>query len=182
MIKYALLCNNGHEFEAWFSSSGEYDRLRQSGHLHCAHCNSENIEKQLMAPSVSTSKKTLKTQIMDEVVAVKPQSNTPASVVPSNPENNVPMASDAPTALVAGPAIPAEIQQQFAREMRKLRKKIIDNAENVGEKFSEEARKMHYGETKKRSIYGKASIKEASELWEEGVEFAALPELPEDRN
>ena len=56
------------------------------------------------------------------------------------------------------------------------------NAENVGQKFPEEARKMHYGEKKHRSIYGTASPDDAKALHEEGIEFAPLPVLPDERN
>ena len=66
-----------------------------------------------------------------------------------------------------------------ARKMRQfvtgLRKYVEENAENVGEKFPEEARKIHYGETEERPIYGQASLEEAKELIEEGVDVAPLP-------
>jgi hypothetical protein len=54
--------------------------------------------------------------------------------------------------------------------------------DNVGKKFPEVARKMHYGEIEHRSIYGEASPKDAKDLHEEGIEFHPLPVLPEDRN
>ena len=56
------------------------------------------------------------------------------------------------------------------------------NADNVGKKFPEEARKMHYGEIEHRSIYGEASPQDAKELHEEGIEFHPLPVLPDERN
>ena len=56
-----------------------------------------------------------------------------------------------------------------------LRKYVEENAEYVGRKFPEEARKIHYGETEERPIYGEASIEEAKELIEEGVDVAPLP-------
>ena len=49
-------------------------------------------------------------------------------------------------------------------------------------KFPEEARKIHYGETEHRSIYGEASPEEAKELHEEGIEFHPMPVLPDERN
>jgi hypothetical protein len=65
------------------------------------------------------------------------------------------------------------------RKMRQFmtgwRKYVTDNAENVGPRFPEEARKIHYGETEDRHIYGEASLEEAKELIEEGVEVAPLP-------
>lgn len=63
-----------------------------------------------------------------------------------------------------------------AREMLvKLREQVEKNADYVGDKFSEEARKIHYGETEQRSIYGEATSEEAQALQEEGVEFGVVP-------
>jgi hypothetical protein len=59
---------------------------------------------------------------------------------------------------------------------------VVKNAANVGKKFPEEARKMHYGDIEHRAIYGEASPDEARSLIEEGVEVLPLPVLPEDRN
>jgi hypothetical protein len=65
------------------------------------------------------------------------------------------------------------------RKMRQfmtgLRKHVMENAENVGPRFAEEARKIHYGETEERPIYGEATVKEAIELVEEGLDVAPLP-------
>lgn len=72
--------------------------------------------------------------------------------------------------------------QKLMAEMTKLARKIRENADNVGDKFPEEARKIHYGETDPRGIYGQASPEEAKSLAEEGVEFMPLPPLPEDQN
>ena len=72
------------------------------------------------------------------------------------------------------------------RKMRQfmtgLRKYVQDNAEYVGEKFPEEARKIHYGEADERHIYGEASLSEARELIEEGVDVAPLPPDISDAN
>ena len=72
------------------------------------------------------------------------------------------------------------------RKMRQfmtgLRKYVEENAENVGQKFPEEARKIHYGETEERPIYGEASLKDVKELVEEGVDIAPLPPDPDEAN
>jgi hypothetical protein len=65
--------------------------------------------------------------------------------------------------------------KQMRQFMTGLRKYVQDNADYVGPKFAEEARKIHYGETEHRHIYGEASLEEAKELVEEGVDFAPLP-------
>jgi len=57
MIRYALRCAEGHAFEAWFSSSGDYDTQVARGLVECPVCGSTDIEKQIMAPAVRTSRK-----------------------------------------------------------------------------------------------------------------------------
>ncbi|HEY5337897.1 MAG TPA: DUF1178 family protein [Rhizomicrobium sp.] len=72
------------------------------------------------------------------------------------------------------------------RKMRQfmtgLRKYVEENAENVGANFPEEARKIHYGEIEERPIYGEATLTEAKELIEEGVDVAPLPPDMSDAN
>ena len=72
-------------------------------------------------------------------------------------------------------------QAMFA-ELKEMRDKITASAENVGERFPEEARKIHYGESEERGIYGEASSEDVKDLVEEGVKIAPLPVLPDDKN
>ena len=55
MIKYTLTCNNGHQFESWFSNSDSFEKLKGKGHLECAVCSSREIEKSLMAPRITSN-------------------------------------------------------------------------------------------------------------------------------
>ena len=55
MIRYSLKCDQGHAFESWFASASGFDSLKKAGHLSCAHCGSTQVEKALMAPSVSSA-------------------------------------------------------------------------------------------------------------------------------
>jgi hypothetical protein len=66
--------------------------------------------------------------------------------------------------------------------LRKLRKQLTENAEYVGPRFAEEARRIHYEEAERRGIYGEANSEEVRSLADEGVEFHPLPQLPEDHN
>jgi hypothetical protein len=88
--------------------------------------------------------------------------------------------------VTSAPAEPVAMLSPQETELRQKLKEIRDhltkNSEHVGPKFSEEARKMHYGEIEHRSIYGEASPEQAKELAEEGVEFHPLPVLPDERN
>jgi hypothetical protein len=67
-------------------------------------------------------------------------------------------------------------------KLRELRDLVKKNADDVGERFPAEARKMHYGDIEHRAIYGKASSREARELVEEGIDITPLPLLPDDSN
>jgi hypothetical protein len=73
-------------------------------------------------------------------------------------------------------------ERELRAKLKELRDHIVKNADNVGEKFPNEARKMHYGEIEHRPIYGEASPEEAKSLIDEGVEVSPLPLLPDDRN
>lgn len=159
MIRFSLHCKNGHEFETWFGSNSDYSKQKQDGLLSCPHCGSGDVEKSLMAPNVSSSKHRGKT------IAASEGGEPGAASVPAAQLSNL-----------------SEAQTKLLPAMRELRNKLLEGAENVGEKFSEEARKIHYGETKARSIYGNANLEEAAKLSEEGIDFLPLPVLPEDKN
>jgi hypothetical protein len=76
---------------------------------------------------------------------------------------------------------PAEMRK-MRQFMTGLRKYVEENAENVGEKFPEEARKIHYGEIEERPIYGRATVEEAADMVEEGIDVAPLPPDLSDAN
>ena len=75
-------------------------------------------------------------------------------------------------------ALPDEV----VKAMRTIRDAVKENADYVGPKFAEEARKIHYGEKEERGIYGEASAEDVNSLKEEGIDVLPLPVLPEDRN
>lgn len=82
--------------------------------------------------------------------------------------------------MMAGPVDPR--LQQMMKVMREMRAHVEKNAENVGDRFAEEARKIHYKETEERGIYGNATPDQARDLIEEGIPVHPLPRLPEDGN
>lgn len=73
-------------------------------------------------------------------------------------------------------------QKQVLAKLKELSDKVRENADYVGDRFAEEARKIHFGETEARGIYGEASPEEARSLLEDGVEFMPIPVFPDDRN
>lgn len=159
MIRYALVCDKGHAFESWFADSGAYDRQVKRKLVTCPSCGSAKVEKAIMAPRLSTAKKGA------EQMEAPPPTPTPSEVP-----------APAPVAMLS----PQE--RELRAKLKELREHVIKNAENVGARFTEEARKMHYGEAERRSIYGVASPKDAAELAEEGIDFHSLPLLPDERN
>ena len=163
MIKYALVCANSHDFESWFPDSAAYDKQVKKKLVACPVCNSVKVEKAIMAPRLSKAGSS-KRRTMIEGPADAPAS-TPA-----------PSPTPAPVAMVS----PQE--KEFRAKLKELREHLVKNADNVGSRFPEEARKMHYGETEHRSIYGEASPQDAKDLHEEGIEFHPLPVLPDERN
>jgi hypothetical protein len=139
MIVYNLRCQGSHEFEGWFKDSSAFDAQAEGGKLVCPVCNSRKVEKAIMAPALSGTKKT----------AI---------------------------------ASPDELRK-MRQFMTGLRKYVQANAEYVGPKFAEEARKIHYGETEERQIYGESTVQEAVDLVEEGIDVAPLPpDLDETAN
>jgi hypothetical protein len=170
MIRYTLVCNKRHEFESWFASSAAYDKQAKRGLVACPVCGSAKVEKALMTPRLART---------DTSSA---QASVPA---PAQGPGAAPEAA-APAPAASEPAAPVVMmspqERKFRRKLKELRDHLVKNAENVGPKFPEQARKMHYGEAEPRSIYGIASAKDAKELHEEGIEFSPLPVMPEERN
>ena len=79
-------------------------------------------------------------------------------------------------------AIMSPQERELRKKLKELRDHITKNADYVGQRFPEQARKIHYGEIEHRSIYGEASPEEAKELHEEGITFHPLPILPDEFN
>jgi len=79
-------------------------------------------------------------------------------------------------------AAPDPRMKAMREALKEIRRHVTENADNVGDRFAEEARKMHYNETESRAIYGEATSDDAKALIEEGIEFQPLPILPEDQN
>lgn len=144
MIKYRLICAEGHEFEAWFASSDSYEAQAEAGQIICPRCGGHDVTKAIMAPAVSARTR---------------ETEAPAQA----------------------PAAP-ESEPRFMDLLREFRRSIVANSEDVGEGFSEEARKIHYGDADARNIRGTATNEEAEALSEEGIDIIPLPPLPEDTN
>jgi hypothetical protein len=159
MIRYTLACERGHEFESWFQNSAAYDKQSKRGLVTCPVCNSAKVDKAIMAPRLART----------DVPAPPPAMPAPPGAAP---------AAAAKTSV----AIMSPQERELRSKLKELRDHVTKNANYVGAKFPEEARKIHYGEQEHRSIYGEASPEEAKALHEEGIEFHPLPTLPDDQN
>jgi hypothetical protein len=157
MIRYALRCDHDHAFESWFQSSSTYESQVKRKLVSCPICGSMKVEKAIMAPRI-----------------VGKKGRERAAPTPSEPAEILPPATSTPLVMAQ--------ERELRAKLKELRDHIVKNADNVGESFPNEARKMHYGEIEHRPIYGEASPDEARALIDEGVEVSPLPVLPEDRN
>lgn len=149
MILYSLCCSKDHGFEAWFANSDAFDKQAKKGIVVCPVCGDTKVRKAIMAPRIA--KGTSRKQ-SDSVPAATP-SPAPA------PGNHV-------------------MAPQMREMLTELRKQVEANCDYVGDDFAEEARKIHYGETEERGIYGEASDSDAEALHEEGIEVGRIPWLP----
>ncbi|HEX4856882.1 MAG TPA: DUF1178 family protein [Limnobacter sp.] len=156
IIIYDLECEYSHRFEGWFRSSEDFDSQRERKLLTCPECGTSSIRK---VPSRIN-------------IGSKPGSTD----------------SPAPTGIEAAPAAkaaPAASQKTNAVDVatafvmaRQAIQALINHSEDVGDRFAEEARKIHYEEAPVRAIRGQASPEEFEELRDEGIEIIALPILP----
>jgi hypothetical protein len=162
MIRYALRCERDHTFESWFQNSAAYDKQSKRGLITCPVCNSAKIEKTIMAPRLARAD------------VPEPPPPIPAPPPPAAAPHAAPGKS--PVAIMGAQ------ERELRQKLKELREHVTKNANYVGAKFPEEARKIHYGEIEHRSIYGEASPEEAKALREEGIEFHPLPTLPDDQN
>jgi hypothetical protein len=153
---FDLQCESGHVFEGWFASSDSYDSQRASGLLVCPMCNSTRVERKLSASRINTG----------------------------HARRAAPSEQDAPaTASTAAVAAPAgqQLAQLQAEMMRQVRG-IINGAENVGDRFTDEARRMHDGETKERAIRGTATQEQRESLARDGIAVMPIPDFLDDEH
>ncbi len=160
MIRYALHCDQGHAFESWFQSSAAYDKQAKRTLVTCPTCGSAKVEKAIMAPRLARAE------------GAEPP---PPAILPTPPLPSL-VPGKTPVAIMSPP------ERELRKKLKELRDHLTKNADYVGPRFPEQARKIHYGEIEHRSIYGEASPEEAKELHEEGIEFHPLPILPDEFN
>lgn len=182
MIRYTVRCEAGHEFEGWYRDSKTYETLQAAGAVSCPDCGSVNVRRAPMAPALSGTKAT--------------RHDAPAPADPPHADgggdgSDTPAAPPIPSPGPAGPPAPVSrpvshpvshedakrihVMGKIREAMVEMRRHVEKNADYVGPKFADEARKIHHGETRERSIYGEATDAESEALRDEGIEFGRIP-------
>jgi len=156
MIKYQLSCNNEHQFDGWFPNIAEFERQQQKKLLICPLCDSNQVDRAIMSPGIGKSKSKSKTKTtsksqLDQEEFYKAQF-TDDTMIPASQAKNI---------------------------LRKIRKKIVTEFDNVGNRFVKEYRKHEKGERDDK-FYGVPSKEEVKQLVEEGVDLFHLPNVKDD--
>jgi hypothetical protein len=155
MIKYALKCRQDHEFESWFQNAAAFDDQAVRGLVVCPVCASTDVTKAIMAPALAFQ------------VESRPE-----------PAPGRDMREDASTPM----ALLDSSQHEQRTLLRALRQKILAETDDVGDRFPDEARRIHDGDIPERAIHGRATLEQAKALVQEGIGVLPLPILPEDFN
>lgn len=145
MIVLNLSCGNGHLFEGWFASADAFESQCRNGQVSCPVCGDAHIERRPSAPYVNTGS----TAKRSDITSAAPPAQAPAA---------------APT-----------LSPKAMAHVVALLRQVGQASEDVGERFAEEARRMHYGEVETRCIKGQATGGDVAELLEEGIPVLPLP-------
>ena len=156
MIKYQLNCNNEHQFDGWFPNIAEFERQQEKKLLICPMCDSNQVDRAIMAPGIGKSKSKSKTKTTSKSQSDKEEfykaQFTDDTMIPASQAKNI---------------------------LRKIRKKIVTEFDNVGDRFVKEYRKHEKGERDDK-FYGVPSKEEVKQLVEEGVDLFHLPNVKDD--
>lgn len=156
MIVFDLKCRKDHVFEAWFPDSASFAEQAEGGKVLCPVCGSRKVTKALMAPNLAGGK--------------------------GRAAGSEPSAGSERSQGKAASHADSEKAGEMRRRLRELRDHVEKNCDYVGDRFAEEARRIHYGETDPRGIYGETSEAESSALKDEGIEVARIPWLPRENS
>jgi hypothetical protein len=155
MKVFDLRCAHDHHFEGWFGSEDDYVSQVERGLLECPLCGDKTITKMLSAPRLNLSSSR---EVAPSAAAT--QTASAAASATAKPD----AAGEVSTRAV-------DMQTAWLQTVRRL----IDNTVDVGDRFAEEARRIHYGEKPERGIRGQATPEEREALRDEGIETMAIP-------
>lgn len=157
MKVFDLQCLQGHTFEGWFSSEDDFQQQMSTGFLTCPMCGDAQVAKLPSAPRLNLS------------------GASDASTAPARAPQGTPASSQAASPTEAVASLPPQALQAAWLHMVR---RVMAHTEDVGPRFAEEARRMHYGEAQERGIRGQATAEQTEELLEEGIAVMPLP-LPD---
>jgi hypothetical protein len=146
MIVFNLGCTHSHLFEGWFSNAQDFDSQKEKGYLSCPMCGDLGITKRLSAPRLNLAK-----------------GKAPAAQEKTAQEPAAPVANQHPTI------------EQMQSLWYKMATQILRDTEDVGDRFADEARKIHYNEVPARGIRGHASQDQREQLADEGIDVYSMP-------
>lgn len=155
MIHYQLQCRQAHGFDGWFRDSAAFETQAARGLVSCPVCADTAITRALMAPALAKGRE-----------IAPPTPPVPTALVPTAPPEK-------PVAMAGGP-LPDHVRAMLQR----LRTEVEKHCDYVGPAFAEEARRIHHGESERRSIYGEATQEQAEALAEDGIEVSRIPWVP----
>ena len=154
MKVFNLQCEQGHGFEGWFGSENDYRSQTERGLLSCPVCGSVTVQRLPSAPRLN----------LGAAAPVDAATSTSTSVATAAPQ-------------VLSSAVPDVLAQLQARYLEAVRH-VVANTEDVGPRFAEEVRRIHYGEVAQRAIRGQTDAQEREALRDEGIEVVSLPLPP----
>ena len=155
-----LRCAHDHRFEGWFGSDDDYRAQIEGGLLVCPLCGDLAIERLPSAPRLNVSR-------------ARPPAGDAQSTEGDGGQRSVAPVGKAGSAPGKG-SQEVTLQSLWMQAVRH----VIANTDDVGDRFAEEARRIHYGEADERPIRGQATRDEAEALREEGIEVMPLPVPP----
>ena len=151
MIHYQLRCSAEHAFDGWFKDSAAFELQAKRGLVACPECGDARVNRALMAPAIGGKRLTV-----DQMGVTEPD----------------PVSAPAPE------KTPAVMPDQVRAVLQRIRAEIERTSDYVGPRFADEARRIHRGESERRSIYGESTPEQADSLTEEGIEVARIPWVP----
>ena len=173
-----LQCSQHHVFEGWFGSEDDFQNQLTRGLVTCPLCGDAQVSKKLSAPRLN-----LNTPRGDRETEGHEAARLGGSTAP-DVHQSISQAAEVTASTPAAPNLPSlqEVANlepaQLQAALLKMVRHVVANTEDVGQNFSEEARKIHYGEAQQRNIRGQATPEETEALIDEGIQVMPLP-LPE---
>jgi len=148
-----LRCAAGHAFEGWFASEDDYGSQRERGLLDCPVCGNAEVVRLPSAPRLNLS----------------------GAREPAPAPEQAPARAGTASAEAAAPAVDMALHGGAVQRFVEAVAELLNSTEDVGTRFAEEARRIHYGESEAKAIRGQATAQEREALADEGIEVFTLP-------